>query len=124
MNEVTQEALFDRQLIIDDYLQHRSPLLQRLSIAGLFEVDSPVNALNLPVEKAFAEKLGCAQYCAEPISSYREGVLGQLQKIENSTQGQAAMQGEESGLRSAAESVENLQLTIKAALINGDLVLG
>lgn len=124
MNEATQEALFDRQLIIDDYLHDRSPLLQRLSRAGLFEVDSPVNALNLPVERAFAEKLGCAQFCAEPISSYREGMLGQLQKIENSTQGQAALQGDESGLRFAADSVENLQLTIKAALINGDLALG
>ena len=124
MNETTQEALFDRQLIIDGYLHDRSPLLQRLSLAGLFEVNASVNALNLPVEKAFAEKLGCAQYCAEPIESYREGMLGLLEKIENSAQGQAGMQGDEGGLRSAAESVENLQLTIKVALINGDLVLG
>ncbi len=123
MNQSHQDALLGRQLIIDDYLQDRSPLLQRLQAAGLFTVDTSVNALNLPVDRALADQLGCAQYCAEPIASYREGILGQLEKIQNATYGQAAMQGDEAGLRAAAEAVENLQLTIKLMLINGDLFL-
>lgn len=124
MDASEQDPLFDNQFTIDTFIFERSALVKTLHGAGLFDIDSPNNQLFLPVDKALADKLGCSQFSAQPVEAYYEGMLEHLKRIEDSADGQAAMQLEAGALQRAAESVEKLQLTVKVALINGDLFLG
>ncbi|MCC4606000.1 hypothetical protein HG421_10070 [Xanthomonas campestris pv. badrii] len=123
VSEAQDHALFSLQRIIDCVIRDRSRLLVYLEGQGVFTIDAPDNGLYLPNDQAFAKELGCACYCSDPHPSYVEGMLGELQRIEVSADGQAAMQGDPLACRRVVEAVGYLQATIKVALINGDLIL-
>ncbi|WP_237650115.1 MULTISPECIES: hypothetical protein [Xanthomonas] len=124
MTIVKDDALFDLQLIIDPVIRDQSALLRHLEGRGLFEIDAPINGLYLPIDQAFATKLGCSRYSSDPLPSYREGMLQELLKIELSPDGQSTMHGgDASATPRVVEAVWQLQATIKVALTNGDLIL-
>lgn len=124
MSASEQDPVLGSQYTIDAFIFERSALLKTLHEAGLFTIEASFNKLYLPVDKALADQMGCSQFSPQPVASYYEAMLEHLKRIEDSADGQAAMQLEAGALQRVAESVEKLQLTVKAALINGDLFLG
>lgn len=118
-----EDALFDMQLIIDDVLVKQSHLLQYLKADGRFDLNAPLNGLYLPIARELAEKLGCSRFCSDPHPAYREGMMGRLRAIEGSADGQTAMQGDLDATERVVDAVTTLQATVKAAIINGDLML-
>lgn len=117
------DGIFDLQLIIDASIRDQSALLGYLQKQGLFDIAAPINGLYLPVDQAFAKQLGCAHHSENPHPSYREFMLLQLQQIEVSPNGQAAMEGDKITTELVIEAVWHLQATVRAGLCNGDLVL-
>lgn len=124
MNDIEEaDALFDAQLIIGPTILSGSPLLSHLHAAGEFDISAPENWLYLPIEQAFADKLGCSRYAKEPIDSYTQGMLQQMSALEASPDGQGALQGDLGSTVRAVNAIRQLQDTVKVALINGDLAL-
>ncbi|MCC8538905.1 hypothetical protein ACDH70_21950 [Xanthomonas axonopodis pv. poinsettiicola] len=123
MSNVNDEAIFSMQVIIDHEVCSKSSLLRYLEERGLFDVDAPINGLYLPNDPMFAQELGCACFSSNPIPAYKEGMLGELQRIELSPDGQTMMAGDATSAQRVVDAVTRLQATIKVALINGDLVL-
>lgn len=117
------DALFDSQLIIGPTIVAGSPLLRHLHAAGQFDIDDQENVLYLPIDQAFAEKLGCSRYAKEPIGPYTEGMLQQLSALEASPDGQGAIAGDLDSIVRTVNAIRRLRDTVKVALINGDLVV-
>lgn len=124
MNGIDEnDALFDSQLIIGPTILAGSPLLRHLHAAGEFDINAPENLLYLPIDQAFADKLGCSRYAKEPIEPYTQGMLQQLSALEVPPDGRGALEGDLGSTVRAVHAIRQLQDTVKVALINGDLVL-
>lgn len=124
MNDTDEaDALFDSQLIIGPTILAGSRLLRHLQATGEFDINAPTNWLYLPIDQAFADKLGCSRYAREPIEAYTQGMLQQLSALEASPDGQGALEGDLGSTVRAVNTIRQLQDTVKVALINGDLFL-
>ncbi|MBD8697640.1 hypothetical protein [Stenotrophomonas sp. CFBP 13718] len=124
MNDIDEtEALFDSQLIIGPTILAGSPLLRHLHAVGEFDIDAQENWLYLPIDQAFADKLGCSRYAKEPIDPYTQGMLQQLSALEASPDGRGALEGDLGSTVRTVHAIRRLQDTVKVALINGDLVV-
>lgn len=102
----------------------RSELLQALADPELrlFEIDGARNMLNLPVDRALATRLGVSPHPGGPLGGYTNGLLQELDRLQNTVDGQATLRGDRAAAQRIADRVTTLTDTMRAGLINGDLV--
>lgn len=99
------------------------PLLDFLGQRGLFDTDDHRNVLMLPVKQELATELGISVYSDTPLPAYIEGLRGQLDKIWESADSDAARTGDTKATQRVADKVKGLCDTLKAGLVNGDLIV-
>jgi hypothetical protein len=114
--------VFQGHHLIEQAAFARSELLQALSEQGLFDLHGPRNILNLPADQALATRLGVSPHPGGPLGGYSEGVRLQLQRLQESVDGQAALDGDRAAAQRMAVRVGELTDTLKTGLVNGDLV--
>lgn len=114
-----QFALF--HIVPQQFSPH--PLIAFLTAREVFDFEGARNTLFLPKEQALADKLGISVYSDTPLSSYIEGVQGQLDRIWLSNDGVAAQDGDEAAAARLSDRTGALIDTLKAGLVNGDLMV-
>lgn len=116
------QPLFQSHHAIEQQAFKESRLLRALSKQGLFELDGPGNLLNLPADQALAAKLRVSPHTGGPLGEYSNQLRQSLSEIEDSDAGQAALKGDKAAAQQVAAEVNHLRDTLKAGLINNDLV--
>ncbi|WOB26943.1 hypothetical protein NYR95_02860 [Xanthomonas dyei] len=114
--------VFQGHHVIEQAAYGRSKLLNTLSERGLFNIDGPSSMLNLPADKALAAKMGLSPHPGGPLGAYNKELVIKLQRLEISPDGQAMLRGDEAATQRIVARVNNLTATLKAGLVNGDLV--
>lgn len=97
------------------------PLMSLMIENGKFRRDDPRNTIMLPIDHGLAAKLGVSIYSEDPCDAYVEGLIGWLDRIWDSPDGLAARSGNPSAEERIAEATFSVIVTIRAALVNGDL---
>ncbi|MEI2454556.1 hypothetical protein [Lysobacter firmicutimachus] len=120
---MSEEPVFELQRLIGPELVQQSLLLRLLTKAGMFDVDGPRNTMYLPISRELAIKLGVSPYAETPLSSYTDGLMAQLAKIEATDDWQAALAGDGAAAQRVSEQVNGLSDVLKVAITNGDLYL-
>lgn len=113
---------FQGHHIIEQGAFSESELLRSLSKRGLFDLHGQHNMLNLPADRALAARMGLSPHPGGPLGGYSEELANKLQRLEISPDGQAAIEGDQAAAQRIAARVNSLTETMKAGLINGDLV--
>ena len=114
--------VFQGHHVIEQDAFTRSRLLQELSRQGLFDVDAARNMLNLPADRALATRLGVSSHPGGPLGDYSNGVRQQLNELQATPDGQAALRGDRAAAERVSVRVGELTDTLKTGLVNGDLV--
>ena len=99
----------------------RSPLLRMLADSGHFDIHAPENRIFLPADPAFAQTLGITPHSGGPIADYQIGLLQRLRRLEQTSDGVAAFNGDAAAQARISGRVEALRDTVRVGLINGDL---
>lgn len=119
---MADKPVFQGHHLIEQVAAERSALLDKLSERGLFDVDGPRNMLNLPVDEELGAKLGVSRHPGGPLRQYSRGVREFLNELENSDDGAAALDGDRAAAQRVVTRVNDFTDTLKAGLVNGDLV--
>lgn len=104
-----------------------SRLLQELDKRGLFHLHDEGNILNLPVNDELAAKMGISPHGGGPLDSYSKELSTLLKDLEATPDGKATLGklGTPEQQAAAAERmgarIANLERTLRAGLVNGDL---
>lgn len=106
---------------IEQQTLQRSELLGYLDELGKFNVHAVENRIFLPSSPRLAEALGITPHGGGPLRAYQEGILGQLDGLHLSRDGEAVFEGDPDATDRIVRRIEKLRDTIKAGLINGDL---
>ena len=115
--------VFQGHHIIEQQAFEESRLLQRLSELGLVDRDGPQNMLNLPADKELAAQLGVSPHRGGPLGEYSKGLRDALDELADTVDGQAAQRGDQAAAERIAVRVDRLTDTLRAGLINGDLLV-
>ena len=99
----------------------RSPLLRMLADTGHFDIHAPENRIFLPADPAFAQTLGITPHSGGPIADYQIGLLQRLRRLEQTSDGVAAFNGDAAAQARISGRIEALRDTVRVGLINGDL---
>lgn len=105
-----------------------SRLLQELAKRGLFDLHGEGNILNLPVDRALAAKMGISPHGGGPLAGYSDELATLLKDLENTPDGKATLgelgtpQQQAAAAERMGARVANLDHTLRAGLVNGDLV--
>jgi hypothetical protein len=105
-----------------------SRLLQELAKRGLFDLHGEGNILNLPVDKALAAKMGISPHGGGPLAGYSDELATLLKDLESTPDGRATLgelgtpQQQAAAAERMGARVANLDHTLRAGLVNGDLV--
>lgn len=119
---MSDTPVFQGHHVIEQAAYSRSELLQALSERGLFDLHGPRNILNLPADKALAAQMGLSPHPGGPLGAYTDELAAALQRLEISPDGQATLLGDQAAAQRIAARVNGLTDTLKAGLVNGDLV--
>lgn len=119
---MTEKPVFQGHHVIEQAAYERSELLKALREQGLFDLHGPRNILNLPADKELASKLDISPHPGGPLKGYTDGLRLQLQRLESSADGQAALDGDRAAAQRVAGKVGELTDTLKTGLVNGDLL--
>lgn len=95
-------------------------LLKTLQKSGLVEMNADRNLLNAPASDGMAKELGISPHRG-PHPTYSDAVRERLQRLEDSPDGQKALNGHAGAQKRIAEKVLHLQDTLKVGIANGDL---
>ncbi|MCD0277674.1 hypothetical protein JWH04_01570 [Xanthomonas melonis] len=114
-------TLFQDHHNIEQQTLKNSELLAKLQQAGRFDIHAPENRLFLPSDPHFADALNITPHSGGPLGAYHYGVIKNLNEIQATRDGRAALRGDPEALDRVAQRVEQLRDTIKVGLINGDL---
>jgi hypothetical protein len=120
LEELARQGVFKPQYVIPIQLTDH-PVLVLLKGNGLFDLTSEQNQLMLPVDRDLAAKMRLSRYAETPLASYLDGVKAQLDNIWAAAEASRANSGDDNALQLTAKHVTDLQYTLKAALINGDV---
>lgn len=118
---MADDPAFQKHHIIEQQVLKKSPLIGKLQEFGLFDIDDPRNKLNMPVKRELAAEMGVSPHNGGPLKTYSDGLGEQLDKLERSLDGQAALQGDKAAAGRITDRVSSLRDTMRAGLINGDL---
>ena len=113
---------FQGHHIIEQQAFRDSPLLRKLSSYDLFELDGPRNMLNLPADRALAAQLDVSPHPGGPLGEYSKGLRDALDDLADTVDGQATLRGDQAAAQRIAVRVNGLTDTLKAGLVNGDLL--
>ncbi|MGH8037710.1 MAG: XVIPCD domain-containing protein [Stenotrophomonas sp.] len=121
--------VFQGHHLIEQALYEKNLMLQRLAKAGHFELHGAQNIINLPAKQALAAEMGISPHPGGPLGDYSEQLRQALKEIENTAEGRAAMgklpataEQQALAMQRVAAKVETLTETLRAGIINGDLV--
>ncbi|WP_017154954.1 XVIPCD domain-containing protein [Xanthomonas phaseoli] len=106
---------------IEQQTLKNSELLDLLQRAGKFDIHAPENRLMLPADPQFARAMDITPHSGGPLGAYQNGMLEKLDKIQQGSFGQAAMEGDPAAMDRVVKQIEQLRDTVKVGLINGDL---
>lgn len=120
--------VFQGHHLIEQGAFDNSPILKALAKSGHFDLHGSNNILNLPATKALAAQMGVSPHPGGPLSGYSDELMAVLRDLENTPDGKIllgrnappdvqAAAAERMGVR-----VQNLDHTLRAGLVNGDLV--
>ena len=114
--------VFQGHHIIEQQAFEESRLLQKLSEQGLFDRDGPHNMVNLPANQTLAAQLDVSPHTGGPLGEYSKGLRDALDELADTVDGQAAQLGDQAAAKRIGVRVEGLTDTLRAGLINGDLL--
>jgi hypothetical protein len=115
---------FKPLLILPKEMEHH-PMLRLLKARGAFDsFMDPVNTLMLPTDEALAKEMSLPRYVDHYFSSYIDGVYGELDRIWGKVNQRSAQEGDTRTIALIEESVHELCNTLRAAIVNGDLIPG
>ncbi|WP_045760602.1 XVIPCD domain-containing protein [Xanthomonas albilineans] len=114
-------TLFQDHHNIEQQTLKNSELLSLLQKAGRFDIHAAENRLFLPASPELAQALGVTPHSGGPLAEYQRGMIRHLDIIQESRDGQAALEGDTAAMDRVAKRVEQLRDTVKVGLINGDL---
>jgi hypothetical protein len=114
-------TIFQDHHNIEQQTLKNSELLSLLQKAGRFDIHAAENRLFLPASPELAEALGVTPHSGGPLAEYQRGMIRNLDIIQESRDGQAAVEGDTAAMDRVAKRVEQLRDTVKVGLINGDL---
>jgi hypothetical protein len=118
---MTDTPVFQGHHVIEQGAYAKSELLQALSEQRLFDLHGPRNLLNLPADQALAARLGVSPHPGGPLGEYSKGLELQLQRLQQTPDGQATLRGDRAAAERMAVRVGELTDTLKTGLVNGDL---
>ncbi|MFA0924967.1 AHH domain-containing protein, partial [Xanthomonas fragariae] len=107
--------------VIEQSIFRRNPLLKKLVEHGFIDQDISTNRLYLPVEGSLADELETSPHRGRTRTSYTDGITLTLDEILDGPDGRAALTNDPVALKRVAEQINELQDTLKVALINGDV---
>ncbi len=113
---------FQGHHVIEQQAQNNSALLRELIEKGYFDLDGPRNMLNLPAKQSLAARMDLSPHPGGPLGGYSKGLQGVLAELELSRDGQLTLAGDDAACKRMAERVNTLSDTVKAGLINEDVV--
>ncbi len=120
--------VFQGHHLIEQVAVENSRLLQLLADSGHFKLHGATNILNLPATPALAAQMGLSPHSGGPLSAYSDGLLLAIEELEQSPDGQLLLgRNATPEVRAAAAErmagrLDNLSQTLRAGIINGDLV--
>jgi len=118
---MAETPAFQSHHIIEQQAFRDNALLQQLSKDGLFNIDDAHNLLNMPADPELAAKMGVSPHNGAPLGEYSNRLMKELNRLEASPDGQAALAGDKAAAGRITERINNLRDTMRAGLINGDL---
>ncbi|NTA59828.1 hypothetical protein G6L32_14390 [Agrobacterium tumefaciens] len=113
---------FQDHHIIERQAYRDSPLLNKLSSQGLFNLDDSANRLNLPADYDTAAKMQVSPHMGGPLANYSDALEEILSDLTRSPDGRLALQGDRAAAERVATQVNSLRDTMRAGLINGELL--
>ena len=113
---------FQGHHVIEQQAQNNSALFRELIEKGYLDLNGPHNMLNLPAKQLLAARMDLSPHPGGPLGGYSKGLQGVLAELELSQDGQLALAGDDAACKRMAERVNALSDTVKAGLINGDVV--
>jgi hypothetical protein len=120
MDRFARSGLFAAHHVIPlEFEDH--PVVQLLSEHGRCDLYGVENQLMLPIAQELATKMRVSRYSAKPVPSYIEAARQLLDDRWASAASTAAQQGDMQALAQLAEDFRAVGLTMKAALIEGEL---
>ncbi|WP_282297998.1 XVIPCD domain-containing protein [Stenotrophomonas sp. PS02289] len=120
--------VFQGHHLIEQAAFKDSRLLQELARRGLFELHGEVNILNLPADQSLAAKMGISPHPGGPLGDYSDQLALLLEDLERSSDGRAALgqrvtpEQQAAAAQRMAARIENIDYTLRAGILNGDLV--
>ncbi|WP_369939892.1 XVIPCD domain-containing protein [Xanthomonas medicagonis] len=114
-------TLFQDHHEIEQQTLKNSKLLAKLQETGRFDIHAQENRIFLPSDPKFAQSLGISPHSGGPLGAYQYGVIKQLEEIQATRDGRAALRGDPEALNRVAQRVEQLRDTLAVGLINNDL---
>ncbi len=121
--------VFQAHHLVEQALFEKNALLKALAKGGHFELDGASNILNLPADPALATKLDVTPHSGGPLGDYSKELRNALKEMEESSAGQIALgkkaataDQQAAALKYIAGQVDELTETMRAGLINGDLL--
>lgn len=115
------ETIFRRHHVLEQQtVKKHAGLLKELGYAGLFDIHSERNLLNLPTEIGFASKLGISSHGGRHISEYQLGIRSKLNLYQQSVDYIAFDQhGDLDAGRRLSQKIEMLQDSLRLGLSDG-----
>ncbi len=99
--------VFQGHHVIEQIAHERSELLRVLSRQGLYDLHGPRNLLNLPADQALAARLGLSPHPGGPLAGYSQGLELQLERLQQTSDGQATLRGDRAAAERMAARVAN-----------------
>ncbi|WP_218165603.1 S8 family serine peptidase [Burkholderia ubonensis] len=121
--------VFQLHHVIEQQAAKDSTLLKTLAAINdpttghpLFELEASQNLINLPANTDLANKLKVTPHTGGPLGAYSEGLTTELVDLQSSPDFAKAKAGDLDAGRRLAAQVNQLRDTLKAGLVNGDLL--
>ena len=114
-------TVFQDHHSIEQQTLKNSQILSYLQDSGKFNIHAQENRIFLPAHPQFAHSLGVTPHSGGPLGEYQKQMLERLRRIEESIDGQDALNGDALAVDRVTKRVELLRDTVRVGLINGDL---
>ncbi|MBC2887735.1 AHH domain-containing protein [Ochrobactrum sp. CM-21-5] len=119
---MADKPAFQEHHIIERQAFKDSALLNQLVQQDLVHVNDAKNLLNMPADPALAAKIGVSPHNGGPLKPYSDALMEELGKLQDSPDGQAVLAGDKAAAGRIAERVNMMRDTMRAGLINGELL--
>ena len=119
---MTDKPVFQGHHVVEQKTFKASDLVKKLSQEELFDLHGLRNLVVLPADQTLAARMGLSPHTGGPLSAYTDELAATLRDLEISPDGQATLRGDQAAAKRIAARVHDLTDTLKAGLVNGDLL--